>query len=237
MTTSTISPEGSGLLGNRLTRHGTPVILWATVLTLVGVVLIGFGVADPVTRWALMHLPLLVWLFVLSFFRNPSRVAPAGEAPISPADGKVLAIEEVDDEVYVEGPALRIQIFLSVFNVHVNRTPVTGVVEHLRHVDGVYKNAMGASAREVNERQEIGLRTSDGVRVLIRQIAGLIARRIICPLQAGQEIERGFDFGMIRFGSQTEIVIPARNGIPFQAQVQLGQMVQGGKTVLGDWSE
>ena len=71
------------------------------------------------------------------------------------------------------------------------------------------------------------------IRVLIRQIAGLIARRIICPLQAGQEIERGFDFGMIRFGSQTEIVIPARNGIPFQAQVQLGQMVQGGKTVLG----
>ena len=70
--------------------------------------------------------------------------------------GRFSAIEEVDDEVYVEGPALRIQIFLSVFNVHVNRTPVTGVVEHLRHVDGVYKNAMGASAREVNERQEIG---------------------------------------------------------------------------------
>lgn len=197
----------------------------------------GFGVEDPVTRWASMLLPLLLWVFVLSFFRNPSRVPPAGDTPISPADGKVIAIEEVDDEVYVDGPAVRIQIFLSVFNVHVNRSPITGVVEHLRHIDGDYKNAMGASAREVNERQEVGLRTSDGVPVLIRQIAGLIARRIICPLQAGQEIDRGFDFGMIRFGSQTEIVIPSRQGVPFRVQVKPGQMVQAGKTVLGDWSE
>lgn len=220
-----------------LTRHGTPVILWATFLALVSAVSIGFGVEDPVTRWASMLLPLLLWVFVLSFFRNPSRVPPAGDTPISPADGKVIAIEEVDDEVYVDGPAVRIQIFLSVFNVHVNRSPVTGVVEHLRHIDGDYKNAMGASAREVNERQEVGLRTSDGVPVLIRQIAGLIARRIICPLQAGQEIDRGFDFGMIRFGSQTEIVIPSRQGVPFRVQVKPGQMVQAGKTVLGDWSE
>lgn len=197
----------------------------------------GFGVEGPVTRWASMLLPLLLWVFVLSFFRNPSRVPPAGDTPISPADGKVIAIEEVDDEVYVDGPAVRIQIFLSVFNVHVNRSPITGVVEHLRHIDGDYKNAMGASAREVNERQEVGLRTSDGVPVLIRQIAGLIARRIICPLQAGQEIDRGFDFGMIRFGSQTEIVIPSRQGVPFRVQVKPGQMVQAGKTVLGDWSE
>ncbi|MGE4631740.1 MAG: phosphatidylserine decarboxylase [Planctomycetota bacterium] len=237
MTTSTSAPENPGLLGNMLTRHGTPVILWATFLALVSAVSIGFGFEDPVTRWASMLLLLLLWVFVLSFFRNPSRVPPAGDTPISPADGKVIAIEEVDDEVYVDGPAVRIQIFLSVFNVHVNRSPVTGVVEHLRHIDGEYKNAMGASAREVNERQEVGLRTSDGVPVLIRQIAGLIARRIICPLQAGQEIDRGFDFGMIRFGSQTEIVIPSRQGVPFRAQVKAGQMVQAGKTVLGDWSE
>ncbi|MGE4619939.1 MAG: phosphatidylserine decarboxylase [Planctomycetota bacterium] len=237
MTNSTIAPGPSGLLGNMLTRHGTPVILWSTLLALVCAGLIGFGIEDGMTRWALMHIPLLLWLFVLSFFRNPTRVPPAGDLPISPADGKVIAVEEVEDEVYVDGPAVRIQIFLSVFNVHVNRVPLTGVVEHLRHIDGEYRNAMGASSREVNERQEIGLRTTEGVPVLIRQIAGLIARRIVCPLQVGQEIERGFDFGMIRFGSQTEMVIPARSGVAFQAQVKVGQVVQGGKTVLGDWSE
>jgi phosphatidylserine decarboxylase len=220
-----------------LTRHGTPVILWSTLLALVCAGLIGFGIEDGMSRWALMHIPLLLWVFVLSFFRNPTRVPPTGDMPISPADGKVIAVEEIDDEVYVDGPAVRIQIFLSVFNVHVNRVPLTGVVEHLRHIDGEYRNAMGASSREVNERQEIGLRTTEGVPVLIRQIAGLIARRIVCPLQVGQEIERGFDFGMIRFGSQTEIVIPARSGVAFQAQVKVGQVVQGGKTVLGDWPE
>jgi len=236
MSTSTIAPSGSGLLGNMLTRHGTPVILWASALALAIAVLIGFGVADPLTRWALMQLPVLLWLFVLSFFRNPSRVAAAGDTPLSPADGKVIAIEEVEDEVYVDGPAVRVQIFLSVFDVHVNRAPVAGTIEHLRHIDGQFTNAMGASAREVNERQEIGIRTEDGMPVLIRQIAGLIARRIVCPLQAGQVIDRGFDFGMIRFGSQTEIVIPPRQGVPFRAQVRPGQMVQGGKTVLGDWT-
>lgn len=237
MMTSTVSPAASGLLGNLLTRHGTPVVVWATVLALVSALAIISSTESSITRWVLLCILLLLWVFVLSFFRNPTRVAPPGDAPVSPADGKVLSIEQVDDEVYVGGPAVRIQIFLSVFNVHVNRSPVTGIVEHLRHVDGEYKNAMGASAREVNERQEIGLLGSDGVPVLVRQIAGLIARRIVCPLQAGQQIERGFDFGMIRFGSQTEIVIPARNGIPFRTHVKEGQAVRGGKTVLGDWSE
>lgn len=236
MTTSTISTEGSGLLGNRLTRYGTPVILWSTFLAMACALLIVFTVSDPVGRWVLLSVPLLLWLFMLSFFRNPTRIPPAGDTPISPADGKVIAIEEVSDEVYVDGPALRIQIFLSVFNVHVNRASVSGTVEHLRHIDGQYINAMDASAREKNERQEIGIRTSDGTPVLIRQIAGLIARRIICPLEAGQVIDRGFDFGMIRFGSQTEIVIPPRQGVPFKAQVKVGEMVEGGKTVLGDWA-
>ena len=235
MTTSTTPSADSGLMWNLLTRHGTPVFVWSTVLAVVCAMGIGFGIENPILRWGLMHVPLLLWFFVLSFFRNPQRIPPAGEMLISPADGKVIAVEEVSDEVYIDGPAVRIQIFLSVFNVHVNRIPAEGVVEHLRHIDGEYRNAIGASSREVNERQEIGIRTPQGVPLLIRQIAGLIARRIVCPLQVGEEVERGFDFGMIRFGSQTEIVIPPRDGVPFQVSVAVGQKVQGGKTILGDW--
>jgi phosphatidylserine decarboxylase len=235
MTTTSLKANTSGLLGNRLTRHGTPVILWESGLLLTAALLIGYGVEDPVTRWALVHIPFLLWVFVLSFFRNPRRVPPAGDLPICPADGKIIVVEDVEDEVYVDGPAVRIQIFLSVFNVHVNRSPVDGVVEHLRHVDGTFKSATQASAREVNERQEIGIRSHDGLKILVRQIAGLIARRIVCPLQAGDAIDRGFDFGMIRFGSQTEIVIPPKDGKKFTAAVKAGQKVQGGRTILGEW--
>jgi phosphatidylserine decarboxylase len=236
MTTTTQATTTDGLLGNRLTRHGTPVVQWATLLLLVVTGAIAIGVDNPIIRITAPVLGVLLWLFVLSFFRNPVRVPPPGHQPVCPADGKIIAVEEVQDETYVEGPALRIQIFLSVFNVHVNRSPVSGVVEHLRHIDGGYRNAQQASAREVNERQEIGIQSDEGLKILVRQIAGLIARRIVCPLQAGDRIERGFDFGMIRFGSQTEIVIPARDGVPFRAAVVPGQKVQGGKTVLGDWN-
>ena len=236
MTTTAAVAGTDGLLGNRLTRHGTPVVQWATLLLLVVTGAIAIGVDNPILRITAPILGMLLWLFVLSFFRNPVRIPPTGHQPVCPADGKIIAVEEVQDESYVEGPALRIQIFLSVFNVHVNRSPVDGVVEHLRHVDGSFRSATQASAREVNERQEIGIRSTDGLKILVRQIAGLIARRIVCPLQAGDPIERGFDFGMIRFGSQTEIVIPARNGVPFRSAVVPGQKVQGGKTVLGDWN-
>lgn len=235
MTTTSLKASTSGLLGNRLTRHGTPVILSASGLLLVTGLLLGYGLEDSPIRSALLALPLILWLFVLSFFRNPQRPAPAGDLPICPADGKIIVVEDVDDEVYVEEPAVRIQIFLSVFNVHVNRSPVNGVVEHLRHVDGSFKSATQASAREVNERQEIGIRSHDGLKILVRQIAGLIARRIVCPLQAGDSIDRGFDFGMIRFGSQTEIVIPPKDGKKFTAAVKAGQKVQGGRTILGEW--
>jgi len=236
MTTTAPATTSGGLLGNRLTRHGTPVVQWATLLLLVVTGAIAIGFDNPILRITAPILGMLLWLFVLSFFRNPVRIPPTGHQPVCAADGKIIAVEEVQDESYVEGPAVRIQIFLSVFNVHVNRSPVDGVVEHLRHVDGNFKSATQASAREVNERQEIGIRSTDGLKILVRQIAGLIARRIVCPLQAGDRIERGFDFGMIRFGSQTEIVIPARDGVPFRAAVVPGQKVQGGKTVLGDWN-
>lgn len=228
--------QPKGLLGDRLTRHGTPVIVWISLFCASGslALLLLENSTIQLGGWIVFA---VLWLFSLNFFRNPRRIAEEGDQPISPADGKVIGVDMVEDEAFVDGPALRIHIFLSVFNVHVNRIPVDGVIEHLRYIPGEFRNAVGAEAREVNERQEIGLRSADGVPILVRQIAGLIARRIVCPLQVGENVERGFDFGMIRFGSQTEIIIPARNGVPFRSTVKVGDKVHGGKTVLGDWIE
>ena len=238
MKTETQEAQSKGLLGDRLTRHGTPVIAWISLFCAAGslslILLEGLSETLRLGGWIFCG---ALWLFALNFFRNPRRMAPAGDQPISPADGKVIGVDLVDDESYVDGPALRIHIFLSVFNVHVNRIPVDGVIEHLRYVEGEFRSAVGAEAREVNERQEIGLMSSDGVPILVRQIAGLIARRIVCPLKVGDEVKRGFDFGMIRFGSQTESIIPSRDGIPFKSTVKVGDKVQGGKTVLGDWTK
>ncbi len=236
--TKVMRPESKGLLGDRLTRHGTPVVAWISLICVVAScsLLMGEGWNESFRTGGWIFIGV-IWLFSINFFRNPKRIAPAGNQPISPADGKVIGVDRVEDEAYVEGPALRIHIFLSVFNVHVNRIPVDGVIEHLRYIPGEFRSAVGAEAREVNERQEIGLRSSAGVPILVRQIAGLIARRIVCPLQVGEEVERGYDFGMIRFGSQTEIILPAKDGVPFEAAVKVGDTVQGGKTVLGDWIE
>lgn len=235
-TTSGNRSSARGWFGNRLTRHGTPVIAWITFFCVAGSLSLILLQNEQVRigGWAFFG---GLWLFCLNFFRNPCRVAPEGDQPISPADGKVIGVDVVDDENYVDGPALRIHIFLSVFNVHVNRIPVDGEIEHLRYIPGEFRNAVGAEAREVNERQEIGLRSTSGVPILVRQIAGLIARRIVCPLEVGESVKRGFDFGMIRFGSQTEIIIPARDGVAFKSAVKVGDKVHGGKTVLGDWIE
>ena len=187
--------------------------------------------------WGAAAVFLLGWVFVLSFFRNPSRTPPAGEHQVvSPADGTVISVERVDDEDFIGGPATRISIFLSVFNCHVNRAPVAGVVEYVHHRKGTFKNAMKAEARDSNECQFLGLRMADGTPVLVRQIAGLIARRIVCPVTVGTALPRGYDYGMIRFGSQTEVSVPDRDGAVFEVRVGPGDKVVGGVTVVGMWN-
>lgn len=173
----------------------------------------------------------LIWVWLLAFFRDPPRTIPTGPGLlIAPADGKITDITELETAEYIDGPAIRIGIFLNVFNVHINRAPCDGVVEYLHYQRGRKLNAMNPDAATVNESQAIGLRDTDAGKLLVRQICGLIARRIVCDLTEGDRLERGQVFGMIKFGSRTELIIPASAVV--LVDVKVGQKVRGGRDVL-----
>lgn len=178
---------------------------------------------------------ILALLFTLSFFRDPER-QPEGpaNAVVSPADGQVVEITEVNEPHFIGGPAHKVAIFMSVFNVHVNRAPVGGTVEWTRRQCGKFLNALGPQASIENECLLVAFRREgSGKPLLLKLIAGLIARRIVCRLQPGDTLARGQRLGMIKFGSRAEIFLPRNER--FEVAVRLGQHVTAGKTVLGIW--
>ena len=176
----------------------------------------------------------LALIFVLWFFRDPERRSKAAEtALLSPADGKIVEIVEVDESEYVGGRALKIAIFMSVFNVHVNRSPSPATVEWVRHEPGKFMNAISAQAGLENEHTLVALRDGSQRPVLVNLVAGLIARRIVCAVGPGDALERGQRLGMIKFGSRVEVFLPLDSG--FDVAVKLGETVQAGATVLGEW--
>ncbi|MDX9872572.1 MAG: phosphatidylserine decarboxylase family protein [Clostridia bacterium] len=177
-------------------------------------------------------LPVLFIIFVLYFFRNPKRVYTGSrEEIISPADGVIQFVEEVAEERYLHAPAIKVSIFLSVFDVHINRAPLDGAVEYLEYVKGKFLPAFKGHASELNERNYLGLRSIHDARhtVLVAQITGFIARRIVCWTKTGEVLSRGERFGMIKFGSCVEIYLPKGTEI----LVHSGQKVRGGETVIG----
>lgn len=174
---------------------------------------------------ALAALPLLLAAFFLWFFRDPEREIPALEgAIVSPADGKVtdIAVIEVDGK-----PRTRISIFLNVFNVHVNRSPAAGVISDVRYQKGKFGNAMGAVSADENEQNIVTLTSDYGV-IVFKQIAGLIARRIVFTKKIGDRVARGERVGLIKFGSRTDVILAA----DAQMRVKVGDHVSGGSTVL-----
>jgi phosphatidylserine decarboxylase len=180
---------------------------------------------------ALALLTGLFTVFSLYFFRDPERVTPAGDQlVVSPADGKVLAIEQVEEPDYIKGPALKISIFMSVFSVHVNRYPVSGTVEYRCYRPGKFFNAEFDKASRFNEAMSLGIVTGDGRKVLVRQIAGLIARRIVCPVAEGAKAVCGERYGMIRFGSRLEVFLPTDT----KTTVSSGMHVSAGESVLAE---
>lgn len=173
--------------------------------------------------WAV--LPVLLAAFFLWFFRDPRRTIPAGAGLIvSPGDGTVTEIAPIETP---EGARQRISIFLSVFNVHVNRMPIGGEVTRVEYKKGVYLNAMNPDSAARNEQSMITVR-GEGMEVSFKQIAGLIARRIVCSVKAGQRVERGERMGLIKFGSRVDVIMPAE----VEILVRLRQKVSGGATVL-----
>lgn len=177
--------------------------------------------------------PILIWIWAISFFRDPRRDIPSDPGlMVAPADGKITRIEDLEHDDDIGGPALRISIFLSVFNVHINRSPCAGRVRSITYRKGDFVNAMSPDSSHCNEANTVVMDGRDGApaTVVVRQIAGLIARRIVCHLKNGDELTRGQQFGMIKFGSRTELTIP-KNAAD-EVMVEIGQAVHAGRTIL-----
>ena len=198
----------------------------------------GFSAAGAVGApfvgwWYVAPIFVLALAFVLSFFRDPSRRVPqeAGLL-VSPADGRVVEVAQVDEPEFLKAAAHKIAIFMSPLNVHVNRAPCSGDVEVVEHRPGRYHNAENPAASSENESVAMLIKGAEGqTRVLVRQVAGILARRIVCAAVAGDRLERGQRFGMIKFGSRAEVYVPVEAG--FEVQARLGQRVKAGETVLG----
>jgi len=191
---------------------------------------LGLGVVAAIV-WTLTHvigwavLPVVLALFFLWFFRDPPRTIPSGPGEIvSPADGVVTEADWIETAA---GSRLRLSIFLNVFDVHVNRAPVAGTVKVVEHRDGEFLNAMKPESGLLNE-QTLVVIDAGGYEVSYKQIAGLLARRIVCTVKPGDRLERGQRVGMIKFGSRTDVLMPA-DAVP---QVKRGMRVRGGSTVL-----
>lgn len=217
-----------------IAREGLREILIATLL--LGLTGAACGVAAVrISSWMWIAVILLfdLWVFTLLFFRDPARPIP--DEPgilVSPADGKVTEITRLDQYEGFRGPALRIGIFLSVFDVHINRVPCAGRVARTNYRPGEFLDARHPECGTRNEANDIMIEPAEplGGPVVVRQIAGLIARRIICNIKCGDRVERGQRLGLIKFGSRTELIVPAGCGL--EPAVKVNDHVSGGKTVL-----
>ncbi|MFM7510396.1 MAG: phosphatidylserine decarboxylase family protein [Bacteroidota bacterium] len=211
-----------------LHREGTPTILLVTTL----VVLINTGVCYATANSLVMGLTLFIttgfWLFILSFFRIPSRVHTIQEgAVIAPADGEVVVIEEVQADEYFTDRRIQVSIFMSPLNVHVNRNPISGQVVYSQYHPGKYLVAWHPKSSTENERHSVVYNTQ-GKEILVKQIAGALAKRIVNYLKPGQQVKQTEEMGFIKFGSRVDLLLP----LDAKILVKLGDKPQGGVTVL-----
>lgn len=212
-----------------LTHHGRREWGFATaVLILLGVPAAIYG------QWWAVIILFLGWFVVAGFFRDPLGRRPATDDPqdlVSPADGRISAVEKVPShEATGDGPAIVVRIFLSVLDVHLNRAPCDATVESVTHRPGRYLDARTEESAKVNESNLVRFITDDQVMIGVRQVSGAIARRIVCPIAKGDRVARGARYGMIKFGSTTELIIPDTPGA--SVHVKVGDRTTGGVTIL-----
>ena len=209
---------------------------WPFIGIGIAAVLIAFAVAIQVRSWPLWLLAVAVTVLALwcaYFFRDPERTGPRGPGlVIAPADGKVLMITDVDEPRFIQGHATRISIFMNVFNVHVNRYPVDGRVDFTWYNKGKFLNAAAEKSSLENEQMSVGVTTPSGVKILTRQIAGLIARRIVTYSKVGDAAHQGERFGIIRFGSRVDVFVPPGSVV----KAKLGEITTAGTTVIAELS-
>lgn len=215
-----------------LTKYGLPQVLMFPSVILMIMVVAAMTLSAKVL-WAAEALLLAIFVWVLAFFRDPERNVPQDkDILLSPADGVISDIETVDEETVIGGKALRIGIFLNVFNVHINRTPCAVRIDSITYREGKFKNALDPESARVNESNDIAMTRLDwpSEKLLVRQISGAIARRIVCAAQPEQEFSGGERFGMIKFGSRTELYLPFREDL--KPVVKVGDKVKAGLTVF-----
>ena len=193
---------------------------------------------EKVIGWILVATSTVIGGLIVWFFRDPERkIAQEPGLVVSPADGLVVAIDEIPHDDYIGGPAVMIGIFLSIFNVHINRSPVDANVIALRYRKGKYLNALRPESARENEQLAVRLeeKAAPYRRMIVRQITGAIARRIVCWLKPGDELDRGERFGMIKLGSRTELVIPADASLSIRTKI--GEKVKAGSSILAEYKD
>lgn len=205
-----------------IAREGWPFIAVIGLLAIGLTLWLSFWIALPV--W-------VIWVFVVQFFRDPPRTVPANpNAIVSPADGRILAVHEVEDP-YTQKRALKISVFMNVFNVHSNRSPVDGKIDKIQYYSGKFFNADFDKASLENERNVLVIQASNGKTLTCVQVAGLVARRILCYVKPGDALAKGQRYGFIRFGSRVDLFLPT-DSIP---KVAIGDKVYATETVLAEW--
>lgn len=214
-------------------KEGYQTIAWSTILfgVINGISFYFLSFSMPVLSWAIFIVTLGLLLFIISFFRIPNRTLTIREdAIIAPADGKVVVIEEVQADEYFTDRRIQVSIFMSPLNVHVNRNPVKGEVAYSQYHKGKYLVAWHPKSSTENERHSVVYRKG-GKEILVKQIAGALAKRISNYLQSGQQAEQGAEMGFIKFGSRVDILLP----LDARIHVKIGDKPQGGVTVVATW--
>ena len=210
-----------------ITKYGYNTLGVISIIVFI-LFVIGIFLSNPYLKYSLFIIGAFLVVFSLNFFRDPERTSPASEnVVVTPADGKVLIIKEVLPNRFIEEPSWQVSVFMSPLNVHVNRIPINGKVSYVKYVEGEYLVAYHDKADERNERSEIGIESKHG-KVFFTQVAGYVARRIIYDLKVGEDVKMGERFGMIKFGSRVDVIVPKK----WNLKVKEGDIVTAGETIL-----
>ncbi len=210
-----------------MAKEGISVVLAVVLFSVV--LIVGAKFTGDILFKISIVLGVIFVLFSLYFFRDPDRKTPQGEnLIISPADGKIILIEEVEEKEFFKGPCKKVSIFMSAFNVHVNRNPIDGKVVYFNYKKGAFHQAFKDDASYENEQTVVGVENKD-IKILYKQIAGIFARRIVCHIREGNQVKQGEKFGLIKFGSRMDVFMP----LSVEVKVQLKDKVKAGETIIG----
>ncbi len=212
----------------------TSIALTVLVIFVLNAVVQFYFPSAHLVKWIIYILSGVLFLIILQFFRSPNIHIDLNETIVlCPADGKVVVIEETEENEFLKDRRIQVSVFMSPINVHVNRNPIAGVISYFKYHKGKYLVAWHPKSSTENERTTIAIQNKNGVTVLFRQIAGALARRIVWYVKEGDQVEQGAQFGFIKFGSRVDVFLP----IGTKINVEIGEVVKGGRTLLAELAE